>query len=63
VKIGCPAIEWVPLTEEEAKSLGFNVKQKGYSRINAVLCDGCGQCVTLCKFKAMVLDEKERGKR
>jgi indolepyruvate ferredoxin oxidoreductase alpha subunit len=63
VKIGCPAIQWVPLTEEEAKSLGFKMKQKGYSRISAVLCDGCGQCVTLCKFKAIVLDESDREKR
>jgi indolepyruvate ferredoxin oxidoreductase alpha subunit len=63
VKLGCPAIEWVPVTEQEAKDLGFKVKQKGYSRINVVLCDGCGQCVTLCKFDAIVLDESDREKR
>jgi len=64
LRIGCPAIEWVPLTPEEAKKLGYKEKQKGHSRINAVLCDGCGQCAPLCKFKAIVLagedDEKVR---
>lgn len=64
LKLGCPAIEWVPVSEEEAKKLGLKTKQKGYSRINAVLCDGCGQCAPLCKFKAIVLsgdkDEKNR---
>lgn len=54
LKIGCPAIEWVPLTAEEAKKRGYKEKQKGYSRINAVLCDGCGQCAPLCKFGAIV---------
>jgi ferredoxin len=53
----------IPLTEE-AKKLGYKEKQKGHSRINAVLCDGCGQCAPLCKFKAIVLagedDEKVR---
>ena len=54
LKLGCPAIEWVALTPEEAKKLGYKETQKGYSRINAVLCDGCGQCAPLCKFKAIV---------
>lgn len=64
LRIGCPAIEWVPVTPEEAIRLGYKEKQKGYSRINEVLCDGCGQCVPLCKFKAIVMagkdDEKNR---
>jgi indolepyruvate ferredoxin oxidoreductase alpha subunit len=57
----CPAIEWVPLNEKEAKKFGFKPKQKGYSSINAVLCDGCGQCASLCKFNAIVVagDENE----
>ena len=59
IKLGCPAIEWVPLTAEEAKKLGYKEKQKGYSRINAVLCDGCGQCAPLCKFKAIVVAERK----
>jgi indolepyruvate ferredoxin oxidoreductase alpha subunit len=54
LKLGCPAIEWVALTPEEAKKFGYKEKQKGYARINAVLCDGCGQCAPLCKFKAIV---------
>ena len=59
LKLGCPAIEWVPLTAEEAKKMGYKEKQKGYSRINAALCDGCGQCAPLCKFKAIVVQDKE----
>jgi indolepyruvate ferredoxin oxidoreductase alpha subunit len=56
LKLGCPAIEWVPLTEDEAKQRGYKPTQKGYSQINAVLCDGCGQCAPLCKFKAIVVE-------
>lgn len=59
LKLGCPAIEWVPLTTEEAKKLGYKEKQKGYAMVNAVLCDGCGQCVTVCKFKAIVQTERD----
>jgi indolepyruvate ferredoxin oxidoreductase alpha subunit len=62
LKIGCPAIEWVSLTPEEAKKLGYKEKQKGYSRINAVLCDGCGQCAPLCKFRAIVIAGNKNGK-
>lgn len=54
LKLGCPAIEWVPVSEDEAKKRGYKPKQKGYSRINAVLCDGCGQCAPLCKFEAII---------
>ena len=59
LKLGCPAIEWVSLTPEEAKKLGYKEKQKGYSRINATLCYGCGQCAPLCKFKAIVAAGRE----
>ncbi|MBI4685416.1 MAG: indolepyruvate ferredoxin oxidoreductase subunit alpha [Nitrospirae bacterium] len=62
LKLGCPAIEWVPVSGDEAKKLGLKPKQKGYSRINAVLCDGCGQCVTLCKFKAIVIGKRDERK-
>ncbi len=55
LRIGCPAIEWVPLTPEEAKQLGYKETQKGHSRISMVMCDGCGQCAPLCKFKAIVV--------
>jgi indolepyruvate ferredoxin oxidoreductase alpha subunit len=53
LRLGCPAIEWVPMTAEEAKKRGFRPKQKGHSHINAILCDGCGQCAQVCKFKAI----------
>ncbi|RMG06012.1 MAG: 4Fe-4S dicluster domain-containing protein, partial [Nitrospirae bacterium] len=53
LSIGCPAISWVSITEEEAERLGFKKKQKGYSRIDQILCNGCGQCSYLCKFKAI----------
>ncbi len=62
LRIGCPAIEWVPLTPEEAKKRGYKDKQKGFSRINAVLCDGCGQCAPLCKFKAISVSGSDNGK-
>lgn len=54
LRIGCPAIEWVPVTAEEAKQMGYKEKQKGYSRISAELCEGCGQCAPLCKFGVIV---------
>ena len=37
-RLGCPAIGFV----------------EGKARINALLCDGCGQCCPLCKAKAIV---------
>lgn len=61
LKLGCPAIEWVTLTEEEAVTLGKRSNQKGYARINPVLCDGCGQCAPLCKFQAIVVKEERGG--
>lgn len=60
LKIGCPAIEWVPVTEQMAEKLGLRKKQKGFSRIDPVMCVGCAQCVPRCKFKAIILTgEKE----
>jgi indolepyruvate ferredoxin oxidoreductase alpha subunit len=61
LKIGCPAIEWVPLTPQEAKDLGYKETQKGRSSINPVMCIGCGQCVPLCKFKAIVAEGEGNG--
>ncbi|MBF0117435.1 MAG: indolepyruvate ferredoxin oxidoreductase subunit alpha [Desulfobacterales bacterium] len=51
VKLGCPAIEWIPINDEKSK-------QKGNSQINRVLCAGCGQCAMLCKFDAIMMEEK-----
>jgi indolepyruvate ferredoxin oxidoreductase alpha subunit len=53
-KLGCPAIEWVPFTPEEAAAAGKKAAQKGIARINPLLCDGCNQCPPLCKFKAIL---------
>jgi len=57
LRLGCPAINWVPLTAGEAKTLGKKEKQKGYALINEVMCIGCGQCIGLCKFKAIARGE------
>ena len=56
-RLGCPAIEWVPFTPEEAVAAGKKAKQKGMSRISPLLCDGCNQCPPLCKFHA-ILEKK-----
>ncbi len=32
----------------------------GYWAVDAVLCNGCGDCVRACPFGAMVLDARER---
>ncbi len=53
VKLGCPAISWIPMTPEEAVAKGYKEKQKGYAVINEVQCNGCGQCFALCKFDAI----------
>ncbi len=58
LKLGCPAIQWNPVTALDAEKLGLKKKkQKGYARIDELLCDGCGQCVTLCKFEAITKKE------
>ena len=56
-RLGCPAIEWVPFTPEEAVSAGKKGTQKGMARISPLLCDGCNQCPPLCKFQA-ILEKK-----
>jgi indolepyruvate ferredoxin oxidoreductase alpha subunit len=53
-KLGCPAIEWLPLTPEEALAAGKKPTQKGMVRINRLLCDGCNLCPEVCKMRAMV---------
>jgi len=60
INIGCPAIQWVPLTPEEAVAMGYKDKQKGHSLIDQDLCDGCGQCFHLCKFDAIHKAEVSR---
>lgn len=53
-KLGCPAIEWINLSPEEAVAAGKKPRQRGLARINPLLCDGCNQCPPLCRFKAIV---------
>ncbi len=61
LRIGCPAIEWVPITPAEAKQRGYKESQKGHSYINPVVCIGCGQCAPLCKFKAIAVAGEDNG--
>jgi indolepyruvate ferredoxin oxidoreductase alpha subunit len=57
-RLGCPAIEWVPFTPDEAVAAGEKASRKGMARINPLLCDGCNQCPPLCKFQA-ILEKKD----
>ena len=59
LKLGCPAILWEPMTPEEAKAQGRKKSQKGVARIDEVTCVGCGQCLPLCKFDAIIKGEGE----
>lgn len=55
LRLGCPSISWVPESEAEAaKGKAKKTKRKGYALINETTCIGCGQCLVLCKFKAIV---------
>ncbi len=54
IGLGCPAISWKAMTPEEIEAKGYREKQKGISHINAVQCNGCGQCVEVCKFDAII---------
>ncbi|HIJ80894.1 MAG TPA: indolepyruvate ferredoxin oxidoreductase subunit alpha [Desulfuromonadales bacterium] len=44
LKIGCPAIEWLPAGDGS---------KKGKARIDPLLCTGCDVCRQLCKFDAI----------
>lgn len=57
LRLGCPAIQWEPLTPAEAKEQGRKESQKGVARIEEVTCVGCGQCLPLCKFGAITTGE------
>ncbi len=57
-KLGCPAIEWIPVTPEEAAAAAKAPPRKGTARINPLLCDGCNQCPPLCRFRA-ILERKD----
>ena len=53
IRLGCPAISWTPFAEGEAEARGYKKSQRGYSKIDEVLCNDCGQCASLCKFNAI----------
>lgn len=59
IRLGCPAISWTPFGEGEAEARGYKKNQKGYSQINEVLCNDCGQCASLCKFNAITRGEQK----
>jgi indolepyruvate ferredoxin oxidoreductase alpha subunit len=48
INTGCPALEFVKIDVPEKGK-----KRKGFSRINAALCVGCGTCQEVCKFDAI----------
>ena len=45
LRLGCPAIEWVPAADG----------RKGKARIDSLLCNGCTVCMQLCKFDAITI--------
>ncbi|MDX9896973.1 MAG: 4Fe-4S binding protein [Desulfofustis sp.] len=45
------------MAEGEAEARGYKKSQKGYSQIDEVLCNDCGQCASLCKFNAITRGE------
>ena len=54
IGLGCPAISWTGMDAEAIKAGGYREKQKGIAHINAVQCNGCGQCVEVCQFDAII---------
>ena len=56
----CPRIEATRSGDRILRfcSAGKKPGQKGNTRINPLMCDGCGQCPPLCKFNAIL--EKKR---
>jgi indolepyruvate ferredoxin oxidoreductase alpha subunit len=59
LRLGCPAIQWQPLTPAEAEAQGRKKSQTGVALIDEGTCVGCGQCLSLCKFAAIVKGEEE----
>ncbi len=58
IRLGCPAISWTTFAAGEAEERGYRKKQKGISKIDEILCNGCGQCASLCKFNAITRGEE-----
>lgn len=57
IRLGCPAISWTSFKDGEAEERGFRKTQKGFSTIDEVHCNDCGQCASLCKFNAITRGE------
>ncbi len=54
LELGCPAISWdTDMAGEYRAADGKVKKRKGTSRIDAVLCIGCGLCYQVCQFEAI----------
>ncbi|MCX8116329.1 MAG: indolepyruvate ferredoxin oxidoreductase subunit alpha [Desulfobacterota bacterium] len=53
LEIGCPAISWHEVSEEQAFTKDGH-KRKGIVQINRLQCPGCGVCHQICKFEAIV---------
>ncbi len=58
LKLGCPALQWTGIDREEAERRG-RPKQKGYTHISSVLCNGCGECEMVCRFDAIVKEAED----
>jgi len=54
LELGCPAIYWdSSKAGEYTTKEGKTKKRKGVSKINDLLCNGCGLCYQVCKFDAI----------
>ncbi len=57
IRLGCPAISWNTFAEGEAEAKGYKKTQKGFAAIDENICNGCGQCASLCTFNAITRKE------
>jgi indolepyruvate ferredoxin oxidoreductase alpha subunit len=53
LELGCPAISWKKVSENEAITSNGH-KRKGVVKINRLQCPGCGMCSQICKFEAII---------
>jgi len=53
LEIGCPAISWQEVSEDQALTKDGQ-KRKGVVSINRLMCAGCGLCSQICKFESIV---------
>jgi indolepyruvate ferredoxin oxidoreductase alpha subunit len=53
LEIGCPAISWKEVPEDQGLTKDGH-KRKGVVSINRSMCPGCGLCSQICKFEAIV---------